>query len=391
MTATAPGHDSIPPPVSKLPEVGTTIFTVMSRLATEHAAINLSQGFPDFEPPEALIDRVAYHLRHGGNQYAPMAGAPTLCQAIAEKCEAMYGCRPAWAEEVTVTVGGTEGLFSTIQALVHPGDEVIVLDPAYDAYAPAVHLAGGSVRRVGLVPPDFHVDWDAVHNAVSDRTRLLMLNFPHNPTGAILEDEDMLALRALLRRTSLTVVSDEVYEHMVFDGQPHRSLLRYPELASRAVVVSSFGKTCHCTGWKIGYCVAPAPITDEIRKVHQFVPFAVSTPMQLALADFTRAHPEHHLGLPDFYQRKRDLFVDLLKNSRFAVTPARATYFQLADYRAISDQDDLSFARYLTTQVGVAAIPLSPFGARADGGLVRFCFAKDDATLARAAEKLCRL
>jgi methionine aminotransferase len=384
----------VPPPAtpSKLPDVGTTIFTVMSRLAAEHGAINLSQGYPDFEPPDALIDRVVYHLRHGANQYAPMAGVPRLCEVIARKNEAMYGHSAAdWESEVTVTVGGTEGLFSTVQALVRTDDEVIVLDPAYDAYAPAVQLAGGRVVRVPLVLPDFSIDWERVADAVTPRTRLLVLNFPHNPSGAILQDHDLDALAALLARTPLLVLSDEVYEHMVYDGEPHRSLLSRPELAERAVVVSSFGKTCHCTGWKIGYCVAPARLTEEIRKVHQFVPFAVSTPMQHALADFTAEHPEHHETLPAFYQAKRDLFARLLTDSRFTFTPTRSTYFQLVDYSAISDKDDVAFSRWLTQEAGVAAIPISPFCASFDSPLVRFCFAKDDDTLARAADILCRL
>ncbi len=376
---------------SKLPHVGTTIFTVMSRLAAEHGAINLSQGYPDFEPPRALLDRLIYHVEHGANQYAPMAGVPWLQEVVGAKNRELYGHAGDAASEITITVGGTEALFSTIQALVHPGEEVIVLDPAYDAYEPAVRLAGGRVRRLPLELPDFSVDWQRVEDAITPHTRALMLNFPHNPSGSVLGEADLDALEALLQRHPLLLVSDEVYEHMVYDGEPHRSLLTRPALAARAVVVSSFGKTCHCTGWKIGYTVAPARITEEIRKVHQFVPFAVSTPMQHALADFTHAHPEHHLGLPAFYQRKRDLFVSLLAESRFAVTPTRSTYFQLVDYSAISDRDDVAFARLLTTQVGVAAIPVSVFCERFDERYVRFCFAKDDATLTRAAEILCKL
>lgn len=379
-------------PVSKLPDVGTTIFTVMSQLAAEHGAINLSQGFPDFDPPAALLAAVADALHAGANQYAPMAGLPLLQEVLAEKHRTRYG-HPAdtWAEEITITSGATEALFSTMQALVHAGDEVILLDPAYDAYEPAVRLAGGHARRLPLTPPAFTVDWDRVADAVTPATRALVLNFPHNPTGSILGASDLDALEALLARTALTVISDEVYEHMVYDGRPHLSMLTRPALAARSVVVSSFGKTCHCTGWKIGYCVAPPALTQEIRKVHQFVTFAVSTPMQMALAHFTRRHPEHHEHLPAFYQAKRDLFVELLSASRLALTPTPSTYFQLANYRAVSDEDDVTFARRLTMETGVAAIPVSVFCEDFHEPLVRFCFAKDDATLTQAAEKLCRL
>lgn len=381
------------PPASKLPDIGSTIFSVMSQLAAEHHAINLSQGFPDFDPPEALLREVETAVRGGANQYAPSAGLPVLCQTLAAKHEACYGHPQAdWADEITVTVGATEALFTAIQALVHPGDEVILLDPAYDAYEPAIRLAGGHARHLPLRLPDFTVDWDRIADAVGPATRALVLNFPHNPTGSVLTAQDLDALEALLDRTALTVISDEVYEHMVYDGVAHHSLLTRPALAARSVVVSSFGKTCHCTGWKIGYCTAPAALTQEIRKVHQFVPFSVSTPMQHALARFTREHPEHHEGLPAFYQRKRDLFLGLLADSRLQLRPTPSTYFQLADYGAVSDEDDVTFSRRLTTETGVAAIPVSVFCADAfDQRIVRFCFAKDDATLTRAAEKLCRL
>ncbi|MEM9386862.1 MAG: methionine aminotransferase [Pseudomonadota bacterium] len=376
---------------SKLPDVGTTIFSVMSQLAAEHGAINLSQGYPDFDPPQALLSGLTRAVNSGANQYAPMAGLPALGEALGEKHRVLYGHEGDWASQLTVTVGATEALFSAVQALVHAGDEVIVLDPAYDAYEPAVRLAGGTVRRVALRSEDFSVDWQRVEDAIRPNTRLLMLNFPHNPTGAILTHDDLDTLEALLERHPLTVVSDEVYEHMVYDGRPHLSLLTRPALATRAVVVSSFGKTCHCTGWKIGYCTAPSPITQEIRKVHQFVPFAVSTPMQHALAEFTTQHPEHHEALPSFYQGKRDLFVSLLQDSRLELTPTPSTYFQLADYSALSELDDVAYARQLTIDVGVAAIPVSVFCESFDRRLVRFCFAKDDDTLRQAAEKLCQL
>ncbi|MEO0423943.1 MAG: methionine aminotransferase [Pseudomonadota bacterium] len=376
---------------SKLPDVGTTIFSVMSQLAAEHGAINLSQGYPDFDPPQALLDALTHAVQNGANQYAPMAGLPALCEVLGEKHRVLYGHEGDWASQITVTVGATEALFSAVQALVHAGDEVIVLDPAYDAYEPAVRLAGGSVRRVPLYSDDFSVDWQRVEEAIGPRTRLLMLNFPHNPTGAVLSREDLDTLEGLLERHSITLVSDEVYEHMVYDGRPHLSLLTRPALAARTVVVSSFGKTCHCTGWKIGYCTAPAPITEEIRKVHQFVPFAVSTPMQKALAEFTAQHPEHHEALPAFYQAKRDLFVSLLEGSRLTLTPTPSTYFQLVDYSALSELDDVAYARHLTMEVGVAAIPVSVFCESFDRRLVRFCFAKDDATLRQAAETLCQL
>ena len=376
---------------SKLPDIGTTIFSVMSQLAAEHGAINLSQGYPDFDPPQALLEALTQAVYGGANQYAPMAGVPALCEVLGEKHRTLYGHQGNWVDELTVTVGATEALFSTVQALVHPGDEVIVLDPAYDAYEPAVRLAGGHVRRLPLRSADFSVDWERVEEAIGPRTRLLMLNFPHNPSGAVLAASDLDALEALLDRHPIMVVSDEVYEHMVYDGRPHLSLLTRPALAARSVVVSSFGKTCHCTGWKIGYCTAPPRLTEEIRKVHQFVPFAVSTPMQHALARFTAQHPEHHEALPDFYQGKRDLFVSLLRDARLQLTPTPSTYFQLVDYSEVSDEDDVSFARRLTTEHGVAAIPVSVFCESFDRRLVRFCFAKDDDTLQRAAEKLCQL
>ena len=376
---------------SKLPEVGTTIFTVMSRLAAEHGAINLSQGFPDFEPPERLVELVGLHMRRGGaNQYAPMTGLPQLREAIAAKVARLYGRRVDADTDVTVTAGGTEALFCAVQALVRPGDEVILLDPAYDSYEPSVRLAGGRAVRVPLRRPTFAVDWDRVREAISPRTRLLIVNFPHNPSGAVLQREDLDAMAAALRDTGTFVLADEVYEHMLFDDRRHQSLLRHEELAGRSCVVSSFGKTYHATGWKIGYCIAPAALSAEFRKVHQFVQFAVATPLQAAIADFMAECPQHVAELPAFYQRKRDRFATLLGATRFRFTPAASTYFQLVDYSAISGLPDIDFARWLTVERGVAAIPISVFSARPPGEerVVRFCFAKHEATLDAAAAKL---
>ncbi|NJD30575.1 MAG: pyridoxal phosphate-dependent aminotransferase [Gammaproteobacteria bacterium] len=379
-------------PSSKLPHVGTTIFTVMSRLAAECGAINLSQGFPDFDPPQRLVDLVAEHMRAGRNQYAPMAGWPALCEAIARKVQALYGCFVSPADEVTVTSGGTEALFCAVQAVVRPGDEVILLEPAYDSYEPAVELAGGRAVRVPLRRPDFSVDWDRVRDAVSPRTRLLIVNTPHNPSGAVFARQDLDAMAAVLRSSDALVLSDEVYEHMLYDGRAHASLLTRPELAERSFVVSSFGKTYHATGWKVGYCVAPRALTAEFRKVHQFVQFAVATPIQAALADFLAECPQHHLELPAFYQAKRDHFCRLLKATPLAFTPSAGTYFQLVDYSAVSDLPDVEFARWLTREVGVAAIPISVFSANAaPARVVRFCFAKHAATLEAAGERLRRL
>ena len=377
---------------SKLPDVGTTIFTVMSRLAAEHGAINLSQGFPDFDPPPRLVELAAEYLRRGANQYAPMSGWPALRAAIAAKVKELYGATVSTEDEVTVTSGATEALFSAIQAVVQAGDEVILLEPAYDCYEPAVQLAGGRVVRVPLQRPAFAVDWDRVRDALSPRTRLVVVNSPHNPSGAVFGPGDLETLAALLADSAALVLSDEVYEHMVFDGQPHCSLLGHPELASRSFVVSSFGKTYHATGWKVGYCVAPAALTAEFRKVHQFVQFAVATPLQAAIADFLEQCPAHHRDLPRFYQARRDRFCALMSRTRFRLSPAPGTYFQLADYSAISDSPDVEFARQLTAEAGVAAIPVSVFSRGPDSGrLLRFCFAKDDATLAAAAGRLARI
>lgn len=379
-------------PASKLPDVGTTIFTVMSNLAAEHDAINLSQGFPDFDGPEALRERVSHYLNHGHNQYAPMSGVPTLRAAIAEKVVALYAHRIDADTEVTVTSGATEALFCAIHAVVRPGDEVIIFDPAYDSYEPAVALAGGRCIRLPMAAPQYRPDWDAVAGALNARTRLIILNSPHNPTGSALTGEDLDALDLLLAERDTLLLADEVYEHIIFDGAEHQSLLRRPALAARAFVVSSFGKTYHVTGWKIGYCVAPAALTAELRKVHQYVTFTSITPVQLALADFLAAQPEHHLNLPAFYQQKRDRFCRLLEDSRFQLQPTAGTYFQLVDYSAITDEEDTALARRLTIEHGIASIPVSVFYREPPGDKVlRLCFAKDDTTLERAAELLCAL
>ena len=377
---------------SKLPRVGTTIFTVMSQLAAQHGAVNLGQGFPDFEGPDGLHDALVRHLRGGRNQYAPMTGVPVLREAIAQKVAAIYGRAVDPEREVTVTSGATEALFCAIHALVRAGDEVIVLDPCYDSYEPAIELAGARAVHVPLTPPLFSVDWDRVRAAVSPRTRLLIVNSPHNPTGATLGPADLAELEALVAAHPLYVLSDEVYEHIVFDGQPHQSVLRSPALYERSVAVFSFGKTYHVTGWKIGYCVAPPALSVELRKVHQYLTFCTFNAAQWALADFLASDPAHYLALPAFYQEKRDAFRALVRGSRFTLLPVAGAYFQLADYSAISDEDDLSFCRRLTTEVGVAAIPISAFYETPPGQrLVRFCFAKRPETLQAAAERLLKL
>ncbi|ARS36776.1 methionine aminotransferase [Pontibacter actiniarum] len=375
-------------PASKLPDVGASIFTVMSALANEHQAINLSQGFPDFNCPEPLIHLADKYMREGFNQYAPMAGMPQLRHKISLKTEKMYGFSPDPDTEVTVTSGATEALNAAITAVVKPGDEVVVLEPCYDSYAPVIRLCGGAPMYVPLSLPDFSIDWDQVKKRVSSRTRLIIINTPHNPTGAVMSRQDMDTLANLLDGTDILVLSDEVYEHMVFDGQEHYSALQHPQLRERSFVVSSFGKTYHTTGWKVGYAVAPAPLTNELRKMHQFITFCTATPLQLAIADFMEEET-HYLGLPDFYQAKRDFFLEQLKQTRFEFIPSAGTYFQLVKYDGITDAYDVDFARHLTTQTGVAAIPVSAFyHDKTDNKYLRFCFAKSEETLRAAGEKL---
>ena len=376
---------------SKLPDTGTTIFTIMTNLAREHGAINLSQGFPDFDPDPALIDLVHTHMAAGRNQYAPMQGVPELRSAISAAVKGLYRREYDPDKEITVTSGATEALFAAIHAVIRPGDEAIIMEPAYDSYVPALQLAGGRPVFCKMTHPDYSIDWDMVRDSVTQRTRLIIINSPHNPTGAILSENDILALKDLVRDTDILILSDEVYEHIVFDSLPHLGMASDPELSQRSFVVSSFGKTFHATGWKVGYCLAPAPLTAEFRKVHQYLTFATGTPLQHACADYL-GQEEHYRGLSAFYQRKRDLFLSLIKGSRFRALPSRGTYFQMLDYSEITDERDTDFARRLTGEHGIAAIPPSVFhhDHRHDS-VLRFCFAKKDKTLEEAAELLCRI
>jgi methionine aminotransferase len=381
---------------SKLPDVTTTIVTVMSQLAVDCGAINLSQGFPSFNPPQDLTDRISWHLKNDGNQYAPMSGIPPLREAIAAKTERLQGRSIDPDNEVTVCTGATEGLFSAIQTLVRTGDEVIVFDPAYDSYEPAVTLAGGVTRHVPLQIADngvdFCIDWQRFEDAVCNRTRLVIVNFPHNPSGAILTAADLDRLAGIIRNTPAYLLSDEVYEHIVFDGEMHRSLASHDELWQRSLVICSFGKTFHATGWKVGYCLATPELTREFRKVHQFTTFTVSTPMQHGLADYLNSHPAFYEQLSSFYQRKRDHFCSLLEQTRFRFEPARSTFFQIVNYGDISDERDVDLAKRWTREIGVASIPLSVFcETELTGPRLRLCFAKDDAILAQAVERLAAL
>jgi methionine aminotransferase len=377
---------------SKLPEVGTTIFTVMSRLAEEHAAVNLGQGFPDYDPPPALAAALARHASNGKNQYAPMAGVLRLREEVARHIARAHRLELDPESEITITSGATEAIFDVIAAVVRPGDEVVVLDPSYDSYEPSVLLQGGRAVHVPLRLPDFSIDFERVKSAMSERTRLLIVNFPHNPSGAMLAKKDLDTLAEVLRGTRALLLSDEVYEHIVFDGREHESVLRHPELAARCFQVGSFGKTFHATGWKVGWAAARAELTAELRKVHQFVTFSTSTPAQHALADVLSDDPSHVAGLSGFYQEKRDRFRELVEDLPFRLFPVAGAYFQLVDYSAASSEPDTAFARFLTTSVGVAAIPLSPFYAvPPKATIVRFCFAKNERTLELAAERLRKL
>jgi len=375
----------------KLPDTGVTIFTTMSRLALEHDAINLSQGFPDFNCAPELIEAVARYMRDGHNQYAPMAGVPELREALALKIEHLYGRRYDPLTEITVTGGATEALFATLTALVHPGDQVVLLQPAYDSYAPAVRLSGGTPVFVTLRAPDYHVDWDEVRRAITPRTRAIVINSPHNPTGTTFGPDDMRGLTRALEGTDAIVVSDEAYEHIVFDGARHESLARHPALADRGVVIGSFGKTFHATGWKVGWAAAPRALSAEIQSIHQWVTFAVNGAVQLAYAEFIRRDPECRT-VAAFYQRKRDLFRSLLAGSRFTLLPCKGTFFQMADYSSITSERDADFAMRLLKEHGVASIPPSSFLHGVDSGpTLRFCFAKRDETLERAADRLCQV
>ncbi len=384
-------HPRIPSFPSRLPKVGTTIFTVMSGLATEWEAVNLGQGFPDFDCDPALIDQVSAAMREGHNQYPPMPGLPALREAVSTKIESLYGHRYDAMSEITITAGATQAILTAILCCVSPGDEVIVLEPCYDSYAPKIELAGGSVVRVPLTPRSFRPDFAAIAAALSQRTRAIIINTPHNPTATVWSRAELQQLASLLVSTQVLVISDEVYEHMVFDGAAHASASAIPELAARGFVVSSFGKTFHVTGWKIGTVAAPIPLTAEFRKVHQFNVFTVNTPMQHGLARYL-SDPKPYLGLPAFYQRKRDLFLQGLKTTRLKPLHSAGTYFQCVDYRGVSDLKEAAFCEWLTREIGVAAIPLSAFyeGGK-EQGIVRLCFAKKDETLQRALQRLARL
>ncbi len=379
-------------PSSKLPGAGTTIFTAMSQLSEDYDAINLSQGFPDFQPPEELLDRVSHHLAAGHNQYAPMTGVSVLRERIAEKISELYGTQPDPVEEVTVTSGATEALFCAIHAVVRSGEEVIVFDPSYDSYDPAIRLAGAVPIHIPLLPPQFEIDWDCLKQRLNERTRLVIINSPHNPTGSLLSCDDIQRLANVLRPYDTFVLSDEVYEHIVFDEQRHASVLENEELAARSFAVFSFGKTYHATGWKVGYCVAPRELSVEFRRVHQFNTFTTTTPLQYALADYLIERPEHYLGLGAFYEEKRNLFIELMDPSGFEMKPSKGTYFQLADYSKISSQPDMEFARWLTVEHRIAVIPISVFYEKPPAAqLIRFCFAKEAATLREAANRLLKL
>ncbi len=375
---------------SRFPSMGTTIFTVMSRLAADCGAVNLSQGFPDFQAEPALFDAVHRHMLAGRNQYAPMGGLPELRQAIVDKVVALYGPRFDVESEVTVTAGATQAIFTAVAAFVRPGDEVIVFEPVYDSYVPAIETVGGKAVHAQLKFPDYTPDWEQVASLITPKTRMIMLNSPHNPTGSLLTGADLDRLADLLRGTDIVIMSDEVYEHILFDGEQHASLCAHPELAARSLVVSSFGKTYHITGWKIGYVVGPAALMGEFRKVHQFNVFTVHAPSQLAIAEYMQ-DASRHLGLAAFYQEKRDSFRRLMAETPFELLPCRGTYFQLARYDRVSDLPDRAFAEWLTREVGVAVIPVSAFYADGrDDKVVRFCFAKRDDTLVAAAERLCK-
>jgi methionine aminotransferase len=382
---------------SKLPDVGTTIFTVMSQLATDHNAINLGQGFPDFNPDEALLDLVSQAMKEGHNQYPPMAGIPALRDAISSKVQSLYGRSYDPASEITITSGASEALMASILAFVQQGDEVVIIEPFYDLYIPAIQLAGGQPVIVPMLPPSsrtplYQVDWQAVRKAITAKAKMLILNFPHNPTGINLNEDDLDALEAIVNETGILLLSDEVYEHIVFDGQIHQSLSRREALANNAIVISSFGKTYNATGWKIGYCCAPQWMSTEIRKVHQFMVFTVTSPMQVALAHYMK-NPEPYLGLSAFYEQKRDRLLNGLASTRFRPLKSEGTFFLLADYSAISDMPEAEFAKWMTTTHGVGLIPVSAFyrqpsAAESNHRLARFCFAKRDSTLDAAIEKL---
>ncbi|MGI4806432.1 MAG: methionine aminotransferase [Janthinobacterium lividum] len=376
---------------SKLPQTGTTIFSVMSSLAQQAGAINLSQGFPDFDCSPELVALVHQAMQQGQNQYAPMQGVLALREAICAKTESLYGQIYHPENEITITAGGTQAIFTAICATINPNDEVIIFEPAYDCYAPAIQLMGGVVKRMELEPPDYRINWNMVRRLISSRTKMIILNSPHNPTGTVLQEEDIKELITLTHNTDILILSDEVYEHIIFDGQQHRSMARYPELAERSLICASFGKLFHITGWKVGYCMAPSWLMNEFRKIHQFNVFSVNTPVQVALAQFMQIK-EAYLGLADFYQQKRDFFRAGLENSRLKLLPCAGSYFQSVNYSHISEENDLFFAKRMITEVGVAAVPNSAFySKKTDFGILRFCFAKKQETLEKAVEQLLKV
>ncbi|WP_296700790.1 methionine aminotransferase [Algoriphagus sp.] len=373
---------------SKLPEVGTTIFTIMSKLASDYGAINLSQGFPGFNCDPYLIDLVTKHMKEGKNQYAPMSGVPVLRERLAQKTNKIYGIGYDSETEVTIVSGATDAIYSAITAIVKPGDEVILLEPAYDSYAPGILLSGGVPIYVPLDLPDFSVNWGKVEDAISEKTRLIIVNTPHNPSGYMWTNDDLNKLAQLIKDKNINVISDEVYEHITFDGREHLSLMTHPILKERTFICGSFGKTFHVTGWKIGYCLAPAELTSEFRKVHQFVTFSTATPLQYALAEYLEEE-SHYLGLPEFYQKKRDLFCTGLADTDFIFTPAQGSFFQQVSYAHLSDESDFDLAVRLTKEIGVASIPISVFFKdKDDHKILRFCFAKTDQELQKAIETL---
>jgi len=369
---------------SKLPNVGTTIFTVMSKLAAEHNAINLSQGFPDFHADEEMIGLVNKHMQAGNNQYAPMPGLMSLREVLAQKTEELYGAKYDPETEITITAGATQAIFTAISAIIREEDEVIIFEPAYDCYQPAIELNGGKTIYLQLKAPGYVISWEEVKKVISHRTKMIIINTPHNPTGSIMSAEDMKQLEKLVAGTGIVIISDEVYEHIIFDGKPHQSVARFPKLAERSFIISSFGKTYHTTGWKMGYCVAPKNLMAEFRKVHQFLVFACNTPIQHALAEYLQKR-ENYLQLGKFYQDKRDYFTKAIRNSKFSFTPAAGTYFQLLSYKKISKEKDTEFATRLTKEFGLASIPVSAFyHERTDHNVLRFCFAKKEETLDKA-------
>ncbi len=376
---------------SKLPATGSTIFSVMSALASEHKAINLGQGFPDFETDPKLRDLINKHLQEGKNQYAPMPGIPALRQTLSEKLERCYGTKVDPDTQLCVTAGATQALFTAIMAFVHPGEEVILLEPAYDCYIPQIRIAGGVPRPYSLRYPDYKVDWDAISDMVNEKTRMIIINTPHNPSGTLLDKEDLKALEAIVSGKNIVVLSDEVYEHLIYDGEEHQSVLRYPNLLNQSIAVYSFGKTLHATGWKVGYVVGGESLIAEFKKIHQWNVFCVNSFLQFAIAEYLK-DPANYEQLPAFFEEKRNMLTEFLKETPLQPVISKGTYFQLYNYEAVSDQDDVTFAKYLTTEIGVGAIPMSPFySENITDKTVRLCFAKKKETLEAAAERLSKL